>query len=53
MGGELFFEKRKLTNCDNGRDRSIGIIRDGRIRSRWCGSKGSMWAGGILVRGII
>ena len=35
-------KERKLTNCDNGRDRRDGIKRDGEIKSRSYRSKGSI-----------
>ena len=41
-------KERKLTSCDNGKDRSNGIRRGGVIRSRSYRSKGSNMAGGIL-----
>ena len=46
-------EKRTLTSCDDGRDRIKVIKRSGGMRSRRYRNKGSIWAGGILDRGIM
>ena len=40
-------------SCDNGGDRSTGIMRDLGNRSRRYGNKDSIWAGGILERRTI
>ena len=46
-------KERKLTSCDNGRIGVYGIKRGGGIISRCYRSKGSIWTGRILDRGIM
>ena len=48
MGTNFF--GRKLTTCNNGRDRNTGIAKGGGIRNKRYGSKGSMYVGKILER---